>query len=360
MYQTPKKPPPANKRHTKPCKYFQARKCPHPADVCDFAHVVPTLPVGRKSLVMCRYDAAGHCKNGSSCHYRHHSDGASVDGVLIADPEPRPEWQSIGSPRDNTYAKTPLFGYAPYNDPWGSPSVINIPVYPSNSTLPNAIDLSPLHSRNSICTTTSMSSTDSDDFVVVTEAPSFNEHSHLYQSQVRVVEAPSPIHVPPLYPTLNTSFPEIHTPTRVDPRPQVTVAPRVSSRSSVRPKPLKYKTKPCKFFNREAGCPSGEECTFRHNEPVHPNTSKNYFPISWRVIGGGVLIGSKKTDCDPEEASVSSSESLDSLELSAPKPTSLPLPKTFPRPRSNSIPPTPTTNQVKVESLFSAESPGVL
>jgi hypothetical protein len=104
----------------KPCKYFQARKCPHPADVCDFAHVVPTLPVGRKSLVMCRYDAAGHCKNGSSCHYRHHSDGkslanrgsetsltalayegVSVDGVLIADPEPRPEWQSIGSPGDN-------------------------------------------------------------------------------------------------------------------------------------------------------------------------------------------------------------------------------------------------------------------
>lgn len=64
-----------------------------------------------------------------------------------------------------------------------------------------------------------------------------------------------------------------------------------------------------------------------------------------------MLIGSKKTDCDPEEASVSSSESLDSLELSAPKPTSLPLPKTFPRPRSNSIPPTPTTNQVKVESV---------
>lgn len=92
-----------------------------------------------------------------------------------------------------------------------------------------------------------------------------------------------------------------------------------------------------------------------------------------------MLIGSKKADCDPEEASVFSSGSLDSLELSPPKPTSLPLPKTFPRPRSNSIPPTPTTNQVKVESvchlpyherqnsnhavvlqLFSAESPGVL
>jgi len=86
-----------------------------------------------------------------------------------------------------------------------------------------------------------MSSTDSDDVVVVTEAPSFNEHSHLYQSQVRVVEAPSPTHIPPLYPTLNT-FSGIHTPTRVDPRPQVTVASRVSSRSSVRPKPLKYKS----------------------------------------------------------------------------------------------------------------------
>lgn len=82
-----------------------------------------------------------------------------------------------------------------------------------------------------------MSSTDSDDVVVVTEAPSFTEHSHLYQSQVRVVEAPSPTHIPPLYPTLNTSFSGIHTPTRVDP-----IAPRVSSRSSVRPKPLKYKS----------------------------------------------------------------------------------------------------------------------
>ncbi|THV03009.1 hypothetical protein K435DRAFT_775181 [Dendrothele bispora CBS 962.96] len=100
----------------------------------------------------------------------------------------------------------------------------------------------------------------------------------------------------------------------------------------------KYKTKPCKFWKARGACPRGDECTFMHGEddkgwPHNTSTSANsvsndsqsqsspvsstssdggnvkhqlpskplseleekrqrgFFPINWRVIGGGVLMG---------------------------------------------------------------------
>ncbi|KAF5343254.1 hypothetical protein D9758_013435 [Tetrapyrgos nigripes] len=92
----------------------------------------------------------------------------------------------------------------------------------------------------------------------------------------------------------------------------------------------KYKTKPCKHWKVNGTCPHGDDCTFIHNEkklvssksqsqvspvsttsngsaescgskpeslPEKPLTEleekrrRGFFPISWRVIGGGVLMG---------------------------------------------------------------------
>lgn len=107
------------------------------------------------------------------------------------------------------------------------------------------------------------------------------------------------------------------------------------------------------------------------------NGRKNYFPVPWRVIGGGVRVGIKTDDSDPcSAATVDPASKLDK---------GTPSTRIISRKRSNSNPPTPGphSQQFKVEhvrpldiilmciqiiysfhicitQLFSAESPGVL
>lgn len=66
-----RKAPPAKKRHStlssssnpwnlldhlaaKPCKFFQVDRCPHPADVCNFAHVIASSS-DTESSIYCYY-----------------------------------------------------------------------------------------------------------------------------------------------------------------------------------------------------------------------------------------------------------------------------------------------------------------
>ncbi|KIJ62528.1 hypothetical protein HYDPIDRAFT_114172 [Hydnomerulius pinastri MD-312] len=90
----------------------------------------------------------------------------------------------------------------------------------------------------------------------------------------------------------------------------------------LRKKPLAYKTKPCRFFATNGKCTSGNKCTFIHEvEPEKGKSSpdpelpgdahlppkpvnkyddyktKDYYPISWRVIGGGVMMGGERRMC---------------------------------------------------------------
>jgi hypothetical protein len=76
---------------------------------------------------------------------------------------------------------------------------------------------------------------------------------------------------------------------------------------------------------------------------------KNFVPIPWRVIGGGVLIGMKK-DGPSDEKSSDPDHPYSSHTLLSNKPKLAPL-KMISRQRSNSIPPTPSIAQVKVEHV---------
>ena len=69
----------------KPCRYFQMNKCPHSADVCDFAHIMttPVVPLHKDSTV-CRYHAAGRCNHGQTCKYQHGNEGMSIVLVIFA------------------------------------------------------------------------------------------------------------------------------------------------------------------------------------------------------------------------------------------------------------------------------------
>jgi len=166
--------------------------------------------------------------------------------------------------------------------------------------------------------------------------------------------------------------------------------PRLRSRSNSRYKTSNYKTKVCKYFSIHGNCPNGNECTFIHEEPLptttqilrappglppkptsqqEENRKRNYFPVSWRVIGGGVLIGdlshastsknggSPAWSDDAEEDYAENCSNQQSYSSSGPNSASVAGHQPLRRPRSTSIP--STTRSVQ-KSLFSAESPGSL
>lgn len=88
-----------------------------------------------------------------------------------------------------------------------------------------------------------------------------------------------------------------------------------------------YRTKPCKFFHQNGMCVKGNRCNFIHeqsqarrpsqaSDASSPSTSRrrraarraqaraeeaerrdNFYPIMWRVIGGGVMMGGQREVC---------------------------------------------------------------
>ena len=267
--------------------------------------------------------------------------------------------------------------------------------------------LSPSPESNTT-SSTSMSTLDLDEAVIVTEDPQYHEHLHSYQSQVYVEDDSPVIHVPPFSPYHQLIFNGPHTPPysyNDSVKPLNLFKPRSSTRSSTKQKNLKYKSlfvkldfqstneltihppslaKPCRFFPTERGCPKGSLCTLWvlrkrlvfslficfpfqsiHDEVKHQipspvkesnvkeeNCRKNYFPVPWRVIGGGVRVGITETeDSDLYSAAntscpVNHSASISELENDTPI-------KIVSRKRSNSNPPAPSPHslQFKVEHV---------
>ncbi|KAG2009985.1 hypothetical protein CC2G_012849 [Coprinopsis cinerea AmutBmut pab1-1] len=420
--QRTKKPPPANKRHTKPCKYFQLGSCSLSAESCNFAHVVVAPPLPTKGASICRYYSTGTCHNGTYCPYGHSNQAESPyqPRIHIAGQEPRGEWQAHStSPIDSVYLDAPpMYGnypsaYSPYHHEWSYAAGISAqppPGYPSNYITPPSSGAQPNNNQNpftlgskssipdlstasskghpapgftstardyphhspyhyphiatrsssndttSTATTDttvasssslnsgsddtgsssfSSSSTDSDSIeliVATTEDPQYPERRHEHQSQVVVADPPGPEHVPPFvvsYPRGGYPFQphrpmpgSYNRPNRAVSQPTTFGSARTVSRNSGKPKPSKYKTKPCKFWALNKTCAAGDDCTFRHDEPLSlPNPGpppghryspspprleaprpraasqhkdNKFFPISWRVIGGGVLVGGSK------------------------------------------------------------------
>jgi len=110
---------------------------------------------------------------------------------------------------------------------------------------------------------------------------------------------------------------------------------RRSSSQSSRKLAASYKTKPCKFWRQDGSCPNGQACSFIHDEdmpgkarsqssddsteigspssahssqlpsdlPAKPlsvieeKKKHGFYPISWRVIGGGVMMSGKREFC---------------------------------------------------------------
>jgi len=293
--------------------------------------------------------------------------------------------------------------------------------------------ISPTNSSDSVASLgTSPPSSTSEDVVMITDESYFVDSFYSPLSPTSE-EAPTFPITALCYPpngTLNPTPWYAMLPQTYDPKVPPALAKRpFRSRSQSYPmskqKMLHFKTKPCKFYKTNQVCPNGDLCTFIHDEPEgrpvsaqasnvedtiksqpelpskpvsvrEENTKKGFFPISWRVIGGGVLLSGPRGRSHPEPAqvtgtpttpmfaskfdmpeastcaqvgeqqeSVTSNVARSSLSITVDIPTphsedSLTPTKVNSRARANSIPTTPTINHVDVLTLFSAESPGGL
>ncbi|KAJ7078648.1 hypothetical protein C8R44DRAFT_95658 [Mycena epipterygia] len=446
---SPTKKPPQKKRHTKPCRYFQIGRCPHAAqEDCDFAHVfsdMATLPAPKQ----CRYYLQGNCTNGMWCQYRHGEaspedvsllDDSQKANALLARREfgvqnPNALQTRIGAVPPAMYipghfnelysAPTP---WSPYAEGFHSPLEFAPPSY----LLPPHPIVSPAASSDSIdCPTPSSSPTSSvsDDGVLFPADDASGHYSYFNpEPQVPYLGSPYaddhysqslPLSVMPatygMMPMYEIFSPKAPPSASFYSSPGFPLHPQSPRAPVNRLKLANYRTKPCRYFKPGSVCPNGDACTFIHadpersNEPPSPtpeavklqhelpskplsakeeNSRKGYFPISWRVIGGGVLVGGVKGDhplLDDDESDLSD-DSYDGrsdpvsrvLEIEIPAsapssavefpssdsnadtddsmtPTGLPS-----RQRASSIPSTPITTHVDIFRLFSAESPGGL
>ncbi|TDL17747.1 hypothetical protein BD410DRAFT_539916 [Rickenella mellea] len=94
-----------NKRHTKPCVYYQTNSCPLSPDECDFAHIIapPDLPYPLKAPSStlrskpCRFFVTGSCKQGVWCRFKHPAilAGAHQTDDIDLDSKRKKSWDDI-------------------------------------------------------------------------------------------------------------------------------------------------------------------------------------------------------------------------------------------------------------------------
>ncbi|KAF8500861.1 hypothetical protein F5888DRAFT_1308766 [Russula emetica] len=333
------------KRHTKPCRFFQKGLCPLSADRCDFAHVkIHILPVKYPS------DHLKPLQDGQ-CDYRdshqlaapakHNEIGMPKVATLHVDPgtesHPVEEVAALASPQtmgestNSPAAVTKVAHgsrFSPH-EPVLLPPVSGQPSGPNAACTTSVIpdDLTRVIFRNGDTSPTSdvpsLSDGDSDPPSAPYEVPEFPERwpgSATVQTRSPVVYCnPTPGFFSPGAPFVHPAYVPwtlAKPPARSD-----------SRRHAMSTRKLKaLKTKQCKFYKKDGRCPQGSLCTFIHDpsvlqspqseqespsdgsagSPLSPSESRsksdeeherNVYPITWRVIGGGVMMSGQRAIC---------------------------------------------------------------
>ncbi|KAJ7079762.1 hypothetical protein B0H15DRAFT_804319 [Mycena belliarum] len=418
------KKPPQKKRHTKPCRYFQTGTCPHTAQDCDFAHVFSDQPAPAPK--QCRYYLQGICTNGIWCQYRH-GEGSTNEASLLEDyrngnslaggrvygaefgrgsnsiqmrVEVVPRSLYVPPTFNGIYASPPSGLWSPYTG--GFQSSFACDPSPPKSNVHNPA-VFPLDSTDSATPSESPTSSVSDEGALLYPDDASGNHNAYFNCEPQATYLSSPLDdtaqfalmpmsvVPasygmaPLYDIFSPKAPGFYPPTAIQPPPPSPCA-RIN-----RLKLSNYRTKPCRYFKPGSVCPNGDACTFIHADPEQMESPsplaspvnlqhelpakplsaressirKGYFPISWRVIGGGVLMGSNK-DSDLSEDSFDGradpvSHGLE-IEIPASAPAtamvfpslnkdysdSMVTPTALSRPRALSIPSTPNTSHIDI------------
>ncbi|CAK5262087.1 unnamed protein product [Mycena citricolor] len=305
-----RRPPPIKKRHTKPCRYYQNGTCPHAAqEDCDFAHVY--APSGLKSSPspppkQCRYWLQGVCTNGMWCQFRHGDDQDGVEELRITDYNI--QVRSATTPGPEPVGLVPVVPPSPY---FGQPSAIYFGPSPYQPHTP--METSPVASPAG--------------------SPTSEEEMYAQRPYYYSPYEPALGYSPAAIPSAFMAIPVFDT--SMGPRALPLPATPGLSPRTFRPRSASYHTKPCRYFKPGSVCPSGDNCTFIHAYPRvsvstesdrspeapsvrishEPIAKKDYFPVSWRVIGGGVSLSDNKQPILPpfsDEEDVASDVSQDS------------------------------------------------
>lgn len=288
------------------CRYYAAGRCRH-GSACRFVHLHPErVPQeyaypnehGVRTRI-CHYYTAGHCQRGSACHFVH-SPPESVPqeyaypnghGVHMRAPH---KWYDQYIGHSHGYAAYAIYAVAPHVAPYG---------FDARHAVDNSSDIS------------SLDSTPSDQSLnAAFEAMTIKEPvSSEYLPSAFSQSSPSlqyPNNTGTRYSNVACSG---YTPTGLKPR----AATRRKAEQGKEKQTL-YRTKPCKFFSAGKTCRGGNKCRFIHEveksklakkadnqargtAPSHlppkpcslqeETKARDYYPITWRVIGGGVMMG---------------------------------------------------------------------
>lgn len=192
----------------------------------------PPIPyLGGNGTALCRYYYAGLCVNGALCTFQHGTEGKPLNSPALVTFFERKRTQgtfdtavdsalestgvhhldmvscmslpSFLPPRSSLFQTCletpPLFAnYPSFAQSWS-----HHPISPPFSPIADSVLFSPARCRDSINTSISSSSAESDESVVVTDDPQYQEHSHSHQSQVYIADDTPVIHVPPYHQSLS-------------------------------------------------------------------------------------------------------------------------------------------------------------
>ncbi|KAF8635959.1 hypothetical protein AX15_000124 [Amanita polypyramis BW_CC] len=399
------------RRHTKPCKFYQTMSCPLPADVCDFAHVLVNPNSAPKIDNACRYYQTGFHTEGP--WYRSalsiEASSAPANGMRIFSSvgwrmgPSGTGWLRPFVPQISAGQRFPVHG--PTATICSSSSVPPLPVIPTKAPIAPYTPRPLMKPRSSPNTTLPSPSIPPDGVRNL----QMGGHSHSSRSRIYNTNISPPVHVP----SYSTSSPHTHlSVSPLDHHYQIpaslyvleqTLVPvqqplkKRRSKGISRKKVERYKTKPCRYFTVNGTCPN-EGISSIHDE--NPEILRENYLTDLDGIDGRVSESSgfssqlfSADDQAAEQNAVYVSVMALSIEDRTPStdaargggqndstvpsnphvclgPASVPERgrgsaangvETRGRPRASSIPSMPSvSNQMNNENLFAAESPAIL
>ncbi|KAH9980155.1 hypothetical protein BGW80DRAFT_483414 [Lactifluus volemus] len=314
------------KRHTKQCRFFQKGTCPLSAEQCDFAHVKIQIHPVRYSTDRFKQIQARMCGQGDYFQLAVSSLPAEKGAPKLASHQAHPLADAIPVTRSAVTEVPHGQSIGPYGPVLLFPAAGHPAVPATSPAFSEDLARSIFRGEDSSPTSDvpSLSDGDSDPPSATWEGPEPAERwpgspTPAVQSPIVFYHNLTPGFSPPGIPVTHPVYGPWTSPE--------SVTHSESRRSGMSARKLKaLKTKQCKFFKKDGRCPQGSVCTFIHDpsalrayqltrgspsdtsdspdafkqpspQPHPQDHERDVFPITWRVIGGGVMMGGQREVC---------------------------------------------------------------
>ncbi|KAG0703762.1 hypothetical protein DFH29DRAFT_416817 [Suillus ampliporus] len=284
-----------------------------------------------QSSTVCRYYAAGNCRRGSACRFMHPQHQGNVQqGVTAPFFSPRlpqtyaylairvslrsrnmsrREHHMRGGIKTSAYSHGyityPMYTIAPYAAPQGFDA--------SRDILDNFSDFS--SSNDSAPSDQSLNT--AFEAMAIKESVSSEPYPSAFSQSLPSLQYPN---------NTGTRYDDVASPGYY--RGYIPTSSNTRASTGRQAEAMKrltlHKTKPCNFFSARKTCSQGDKCRFIHDVekckrakkadnqhrgtapshlPPKPRSlleafkARDYYPVTWRVIGGGVMMGGYRLPC---------------------------------------------------------------